>query len=82
MTLETAARKYPKMRVRLSFKNGKGQVGTLETTAEQAFMPNRSMRYFPPDGETPDSLGWPVPYWYAEEIVGVAQADAPKEVSA
>jgi len=59
----------PTTRVRLHFVSQKDttQTGSLDCTAEHAMNPNRSQRFFPPIGTTAAELGWPVPYWYAEE---------------
>jgi len=73
MTLGQYAATTPTGRVRLEFRNDQGQTGTLITTAANAANPNRSGRYFPPGpGYAAAALGWPVPYWYANELVGWA----------
>ncbi len=64
--IEKLAATSPSRRVRLHFRSAHG-TGTLETTAAHAAEPNQSQRFFPPDGETATTLGWPVPYWYAHE---------------
>lgn len=71
MNLGTLAKRQPDAKVRLVFRNETGQTGQMVTTAAKAADPNASMRFFPPQGETMQSLGWPVPYWYAEEIAGI-----------
>lgn len=71
MTLGYLAKHYPGRQVRLRFRSPDGQEGALTCTADHALNPCASSRYFPPQGETPESLGWPVPYWYAEEIVAI-----------
>jgi hypothetical protein len=74
MTLRELAKATPSARVRLYFADSSGNKGYLETTAARAAAPNASMRFFPPqnaDGSyaSPADMGWPVPYWYASEVV-------------
>jgi len=64
--MEKLAAKTSGRRVRLCFRSEQG-TGTLETTAAHAAHPNQSQRFFPPEGETAATMGWPVPYWYASE---------------
>lgn len=74
MTLREYSKIDPNQRVRIDFQNEKG-TGSLVCTVAYAYAPNQSNRFFPPmkDNEymTPAELGWPVPYWYAEEVTNV-----------
>jgi len=70
MTITELAKANPDAKVRLLFRDAKGQSGTMLTTAKHAVCPNRSQRFFPPADQTPVSMGWPVPYWYACECYG------------
>lgn len=81
MTLSSLAAERPDAPVILHFRNGSGLTGLLITTAALAAAPNRSMRYFPPEGTTAASLGWPVPYWYADECVSIELAHHPNAVA-
>jgi hypothetical protein len=73
--LNALARKHPTTMVRLHFAAGYDpaspsvigeQRGTIEVTALKAVRPNRSGRFFPPDGVT-----WPVPWFYGSECYKV-----------
>lgn len=75
MTLEQFAKAQPLAIVTLFFKSDQGE-GKLVCSAEHAFSPNRSGRYFPPDNISVAELGWPVPYWYAHEVRAWAQGRA------
>lgn len=66
-TFQEFARRNPTARVRLCFLSD-GKTGRLETTAKHALAPNRGQRFFPPDGETAQTLGWGMPTWYASEV--------------
>ncbi len=73
--LEVIASKNPGRPVRLHFRSieGGAKFGTLDLTAREAVEANanRSGRFFPPAGKSAADLGWPVPYWYADECEGV-----------
>ncbi len=77
--IEILAAKSPDRKVRLYFRNAQGTAtGVFETTAAHAANPNKSQRFFPtpdptaPSGyKSPADMGWPVPYWYAEECYQV-----------
>jgi hypothetical protein len=68
MTLGQLAKTNPSAKVRLVFCSPDGKTGALETTAAHAAEPNQSMRFFAPEGESAASLGWGMPWFYAEEI--------------
>ncbi len=70
MTFQQYASQNPKALVRVWFKSDQG-AGTLTMSAEDALNPCLSGRYFPPDGMNAADLGWPVPYWYAEEVTRI-----------
>ena len=76
-----AARK-PFAPVMVRFRNEEGQEGTLVGDAAFVLEPCASMRYFPHDRKAPADYGWPVPYWYAEEIVDLAEATPDMENAA
>lgn len=63
----------PQAIVRLHFKNEAGHVGTYECRAGHAANPGPTKIFWPDHsaGETADTLGWPVPYWYTGDVVRV-----------
>jgi hypothetical protein len=69
MTLQRFAEQNPNRLVTLYFENDFGK-GQLTLPAQDAINPNASMRYFPEDGKSASDMGWAVPYWYAEEVIG------------
>jgi hypothetical protein len=73
LTLRRLAEETPTARVRMFFKNDAGEA-SLVMTADKAYNPNLSGRYFPPDGTTAAELGWASPWFYAEECVGFSFA--------
>lgn len=74
MTLREYSEIAPLARVRVNFKNAHG-TGVLVCTLAHALNPNQSNRYFPPKKGnaymTPAELGWPVPWWYQEEVTNI-----------
>lgn len=66
---EYARRCEPGTLVRMFFESPSGR-GTLLLPVEDAIRPNQSHRYFPPGNATAADMGWPVPYWYGEEVTG------------
>lgn len=64
MGLTELAKEEPDAPVRLIFAGAH-----LNTTAAHADCPNKSMRFFPPEGETAASLGWAKPWYYHTEIL-------------
>lgn len=71
MTLGQLRAIDPNAKVRVHFRNETGATGSLVCGAAHAIQPCASMRFFPPPGMTASDLGWPVPYWYANEVAGV-----------
>ncbi|GAC1550392.1 MAG: hypothetical protein NVS3B16_24770 [Vulcanimicrobiaceae bacterium] len=70
-SLATLAKRDPEALVVLTFESKNG-TGRLICSAADAHSPNRSMRYFPTENRTREEMGWPVPFWYAHEITGIA----------
>lgn len=68
VTLAQYAKENPSAKVRLTFKNESG-TGTLVLPASEALEPNKSLRYFPPQGTSAAAMGWPVPYWHKAEAI-------------
>ena len=67
-SLNDIAAYNPSAKVRLHFRNHAGQEGTYECTARYATNTGPSRVIMPQANETPDDLGWPTPYWFAEDI--------------